>query len=251
MSVSEFKNITYAWMILSLVIFILLFKITAPYGRHTRKGWGPTISNTLGWMMMEAASPLAFAFFFLQGGEKSLVNWIFFGMWMGHYFNRSIIYPLRIPGKSKRMPLLICVSAIFFNVMNGFLNGCFLGTFKPDYDNSWLTDVRFLSGVALFITGFIINFNSDNILFHLRKNSAKGEYKIPSGGLFKWVSCPNYLGEIIEWSGWALAIWSLPGLSFALWTAANLLPRALKHHAWYRANFKDYPLTKAIIPGIL
>jgi len=83
--------------------------------------------------------------------------------------------------------------------------------------------------------------------------SALGEtgYKIPHGGLFERVSCPNYLGEIIEWSGWALATWCLPGLSFAVWTFANLAPRARAHHRWYRAKFPEYPEErKALIPGV-
>ena len=64
---------------------------------------------------------------------------------------------------------------------------------------------------------------------------------MPRGGFFRWVSCPNYLGEMLQWSGFALATWSLPGLSFALWTVANLLPRAVAHHRWYRREFADYP----------
>lgn len=135
--------------------------------------------------------------------------------------------------------------------MNGFLNGYFLGTFKPDYAVEWFYDWRFLTGVFLFAAGFIINFTSDNILFKLRKGGNKGEYKIPQGGFYKWISSPNYFGEIIEWSGWALMTWSLPGLSFALWTAANLIPRAKAHHRWYRSHFPDYPKErKAIIPYV-
>ena len=66
------------------------------------------------------------------------------------------------------------------------------------------------------------------------------------------MSCPNYLGEIIEWVGWAVATWSLAGLSFAVWTAANLIPRAWQHHRWYRAEFPDYPKErKAVIPFLL
>jgi len=251
MSVPDFKNLVYAWIILSLVIFIVLFKLTAPYGRHVRKGWGPSINNTLGWIIMEITSPVAFAFFYLQGCEKGVVNWIFFGLWMAHYFNRSIIFPLRLPDKSKQMPLIICLSAIFFNVMNGFFNGYYLGTFQSEYEQSWLLDWRFVLGILLFISGFIINFTSDNVLFNLRKGTARGEYKIPEGGLFNWISSPNYLGEIIEWFGWALATWSLAGLSFALWTAANLIPRAFSHHKWYKTQFSNYPSgRKSLIPGI-
>jgi hypothetical protein len=54
------------------------------------------------------------------------------------------------------------------------------------------------------------------------------------------------------WTGWAVATWSLAGLSFALFTAANLIPRAVSHHRWYRRTFADYPRRrKAVIPGLL
>jgi hypothetical protein len=66
------------------------------------------------------------------------------------------------------------------------------------------------------------------------------------------VSCPNYLGEIIEWSGWALATWSLAGAAFALYTIANLAPRAVAYHRWYRESFNDYPpARRALLPFIL
>ena len=59
-------------------------------------------------------------------------------------------------------------------------------------------------------------------------------------------------GEIIEWIGWAILTWSLSGFVFAIWTIANLVPRAFTHHKWYQENFSDYPKNrKAIIPGII
>lgn len=43
-----------------------------------------------------------------------------------------------------------------------------------------------------------------------------GGYKTPRGGLFEWVSCPNYfgVGETLEWLGWALMTWSRAGFGF-------------------------------------
>ncbi len=74
----------------------------------------------------------------------------------------------------------------------------------------------------------------------------------PHGGAFRWVSCPNYLGEIVEWIGWALATWSLAGTAFALYTMANLAPRAVAHHRWYRERFADYPpQRRALVPFVL
>jgi protein-S-isoprenylcysteine O-methyltransferase Ste14 len=69
--------------------------------------------------------------------------------------------------------------------------------------------------------------------------------------MYRYISCPNYFGEIVEWFGWAIATWSLSGLAFAIWTFANLAPRAHAHHKWYHKNFKEYPVErKALLPGI-
>ena len=70
--------------------------------------------------------------------------------------------------------------------------------------------------------------------------------------MYKYVSYPNYLGEIMEWTAFALMTWSLAGLSFAIWTIANLVPRAIAGHEWYNKTFEDYPKNrKAILPYLL
>ena len=74
---------------------------------------------------------------------------------------------------------------------------------------------------------------------------------MPHGGLYERVSCPNYLAELIEWLGWAVATRSGAGLAFFVYTFANLAPRARAHHAWYRRQFPDYPpQRKALLPWL-
>ena len=108
----------------------------------------------------------------------------------------------------------------------------------------------FYVGIIIFIVGVIINVKSDEILFNLRKNN--DGYKIPSSFMYKYISCPNYFGEIIEWIGFAVMVWSLPAFIFVFWTICNLVPRAVSHHKWYHSKFSDYPKSrKAIIPFIL
>ena len=69
--------------------------------------------------------------------------------------------------------------------------------------------------------------------------------------MYKWVSCPNYLGEMLIWFGWAIAAWSQVALAFALWTVANLAPRARSHHRWYQDKFENYPeKRRALVPGL-
>jgi hypothetical protein len=56
-------------------------------------------------------------------------------------------------------------------------------------------------------------------------------YKIPTGGLFTFVSAANYASEIIEWSGYALAAQgALAPLAFAVFVFCNLAPRGWQHH---------------------
>ena len=120
-----------------------------------------------------------------------------------------------------------------------------------DYPEDWFSDPRFMGGAALFTLGAILNVSSDYRLSSLRAKASGGAI-LPRGGAFDSVSCPNLAGEIVEWVGFALMSWSLPGLAFALWTAANLIPRALWRHRWYRENFPGYPQRRrALFPGLL
>jgi protein-S-isoprenylcysteine O-methyltransferase Ste14 len=246
---SVHQGLLMGWLALSVPICILLFFISAPYGRHFRGGWGLSVSSMTGWLLMELPAATVFPVCLLSGGWPGPVELVFLLLWQTHYVNRAIVYPLR-QRSNKRVSLVIVSFGVIFNVMNGYLNGRHLGVFSSGYDVSWLWDPRFVTGAVIFATGFVINVHSDEILLRMRRRKP-GEYSIPRGGMFEVVSCPNYLGEILEWTGWAIATWSLPGLAFALWTAANLIPRAHTNHAWYRKTYPDYPgRRKALIPFI-
>jgi len=201
---------------------------------------------------MEAPAVWWFTLVFVSGvSGRHPIAWVLWALWMLHYVNRSLVFPLRTRTKGKRIPVLIVLFALGFQLVNGYLNGMALGTFGTQYTASWVRQPNFWIGLAMFAVGWIINIGSDEILLKLRKPE-ETDYLIPQGGLFKWISCPNFLGEMILWSGWAVACWNLAALSFAVWTIANLLPRALAHHRWYRQTFADYPPDrKALLPGLL
>jgi steroid 5-alpha reductase family enzyme len=138
-----------------------------------------------------------------------------------------------------------------FNSINGLTNGWSLSAMEQLYStNAWALDPRLWTGVALFAAGFAIHAHSDRILRKLRRKG-NGEYAIPQEGLFRLVASPNYLGEIVEWSGWAVATWSLAGLAFAVFTVANLVPRAYGNHRWYRKTFPGYPQKRRVIVPFL
>jgi 3-oxo-5-alpha-steroid 4-dehydrogenase 1 len=247
-----FDIMVIAWIGIAILIFPVLLQITAPYGRHTKSSWGPMISNRLGWFIMELPALALFSFFVLTGKNLSqIIILIASALWITHYVNRTLIFPLRIRTGKKKMPFSIVAMAFFFNIVNGFLNGYWLGHLSLPYPASWLYDPRFVAGVILFITGFIINQYHDHLLIRLRKSSATS-YKMPHGGLFRYVSCPNFFGEVVEWGGFALLTWCLPTFSFFIWTFVNLIPRAIDHHRWYKITFTDYPPNrKAVIPFLV
>ncbi len=237
------------WFLLAAATFVVLFFVTAPYGRHARGGWGPSINARWGWIMMEAPAPVVFALCFLSGIDGwTMATFACLVMWEFHYVYRAFVYPFKRRSDAKRMPLLIAGIAFGFGLINTYLIGSQLYS-RPDYySDQWLGDPRFVVGLGLYMIGLLINRQSDRILRDLR-GSGDASYSIPAKGLFRWVSCPNYLGEIIQWIGWAIATWSLAGLAFAVWTVANLAPRARSHHLWYRQQFAEYPLQRrALIP---
>lgn len=247
-----FNIICLVWIAVAVITFPVLMKVPQPYGRHSKGNWGPLINNKAGWFLMELPAFAVFGYFLSLNAD--FYNRLVLAaalLWGLHYFHRVFIFPLQIRTSGKKIPVLIVILAICFNLVNGFLNGYWLSHFAPEYQPDFLLNIRLIAGIVLFIAGFSINKYHDQILIGLRSSSGSG-YKIPYGGLFKFVSCPNFFGEIISWAGFALVALNLPALSFLVWTTVNLTARALDHHKWYNKEFSDYPKErKAIIPFII
>ena len=238
----------FGWIAVAIFTFLYLLKQPAPYGRHSSTQWGPMMSNKWGWVIMESfVLVVLYGVLFYYNARLNLQAWVMIGLFTFHYMNRSFVFPFRLKTAGKKMPVIIALSAMLFNLVNGLLIGNYFAK-DADYPESWFLDIRFISGLFVFLSGMFINWQSDNILLSLRKPGETG-YKIPTGGFFKYVSCPNLFGEIIEWLGFALLTWSIPGLIFFVWTCANVIPRAIAHHHWYKNKFPDYPAArKAVIP---
>ena len=242
----------------ALAAMLLLGGITAPYGRYSRPGWGFMLPFRLAWCLQEATTLATTAWGLaradLSDSSAPIANpaaRVLLGCFVLHYFNRTVIFPLRVRG-GKGTPLAPFLMALGYCCVNGYLQSHALIA-THIYPSGWVQQPCFVCGVGLFLLGIGINYHSDSILRGLRKEGDVGGYKIPRGGMFEYVSGANYFGEILEWGGFALAAWSLPALSFALCTVLNLGPRALHHHAWYQEHFKGkYPSArKALIPFVL
>ena len=225
------------------MVFPILFFVTAPYGRHARPGWGPTIPAKLAWVVMEAPSFFLFATFWLLNPQWGTPVVIVLGLaFLVHYGQRTFVFATLMRDEKKRHSLLTVAMAIVFNVLNAVGNAATLAD-RP-------VDLAFGLGLGLFLGGMAINLHADHVLRTLRKPGETG-YHVPRGGLYAWVSSPNYLGEILEWVGFAIAAQTLAGWGFAVFTFANLAPRALSNHRWYRSQFPNYPAERrALIPYV-
>ncbi len=239
---------------LALVVFVALYHIDAGYGKFYSSKWGPSVGNKLGWFLME--TPVFVAMLLLWGFSErrgDVVRLSFLLVFELHYFQRSFIFPLLIKGKS-RMPLSIILMGVIFNTLNALMQGGWIFYVSPAemYPTEWLLDPRFIAGLLIFAAGMFINLQSDNIIRHLRKPGDTRHY-LPKGGMFRYVTSANYLGEFMEWAGFAVLTWSWSGAVFALWTFANLCPRAARIYERYKQEFGDELDTskvKRIIPFI-
>ena len=233
MNLHTFMHFCGAMAIVALFVFIALYFVKAGYGIFRTQSWGLAINNKLAWVLMEA--PVFFTMLYLWINSErrfSPVILIFFLLFQLHYFQRSFIFPFLLKGKSK-MPIAIMLMGVIFNILNGYMQGQWIFYLAPDdlYTLHWLVKPQFWIGVCLFILGMSINIYSDHIIRHLRKPGDTKHY-LPNKGLYRYVTSANYLGELIEWGGWAILTWSIPGLIFFWWTFANLVPRA--NAIWHR-----------------
>ena len=225
---------------LAIIVFFALQHITAGYGMMYNRRWGISLDNRAGWIIMEAPVFVAMAFLWaLSPRRAEAAPAVMASLFMFHYFQRSFVFPFLIRGKS-RMPLAIMTMGVLFNLVNAYMLGGWIFYVSPPgyYTADWLVSPLFILGTVVFMTGMAVNWHSDSIVRRLRKPGDTRHY-IPRGGMFRYVTSANYLGEFVEWVGFAILTWSVAGAVFALWTFANLAPRAASIHRRYISGFGD------------
>ncbi|XP_006635937.2 3-oxo-5-alpha-steroid 4-dehydrogenase 1 [Lepisosteus oculatus] len=243
---------SYLMIFMAAVTFLVLLFENVPYGRYATSKYGFPVNARFAWFVQELPALVVPVLLLLTASSARasyLPNQLLLAMYLLHYFQRSLIYPFLIRG-GKPTPFLSFVMAFLFCVYNGYLQGRYLSHFAK-YPADWIMHPCFIIGFLMWLLGVLINVHSDHILRNLRKPEETG-YKIPQGGLFEYVSGANFLGEIVEWAGFAVATCSLQSAAFAIFTSVVLSSRAVSHHGWYLQKFEDYPKSrKALVPFLL
>jgi 3-oxo-5-alpha-steroid 4-dehydrogenase 1 len=245
-----------AWFGLAITSFGILASgaLTASYGRHhSKSSIMPNVNGKLGWMCMELVSPATILLFFqtykLRGPSLSTGH-VLLGLWLIHYINRSVLTVVLSPGmKSSRLDIVL--SSVFFNLVNASWVGYDLALLNAE---TFTVSLKTMVGLVMFILGMAVNISSD---YHLqserrRKGGAGDQYILSEWGLYKYIVSPNYAGEVVEWTGYAIMLRRESVWSFVVWTICNLGPRARSNLAWYKEKFGDkVGNRKGMIPGVI
>lgn len=272
------STVLHVFLVLLVLMIPVVWFVPSPYGKFYNTSWGLPLNGRYGFMFQEVFSPLILTLSFapsyfswrFSGSDAwsailSDPNWWCYLLWLCHYIHRSLVFPLMMASMSPAAFANV-FSATVFNIINGYVNGrsLFFRAVLGDGTTS-LYSPQFVIGVVFFFCGMYINISADYSLARMRREKiavakSKDEkesssYFIPHGGLFEYVSCANYTGEILEWiSFWMAQSFTLAPFSFMAWTLSMLGTRALHHHHMYVHDLFPgvYPKDrKAVIPFLI
>ena len=257
-SPEAFQNALFVGFVTVVLTVSASIFVIAPYGKFSSSSFGVDLDPRFGWWLMEIMATVSFAVFYPLGPNYNRgPSMLFAGLYLLHYANRGWFFPLSlrvVSGSKTRFSLFVSVSGIFVTSLHGYLNAMYYSKFCTFLDWDWVCSPTCLFGLCLYQISFWSTIRSEYIMRHLRDANPQlnaPRYKIPSGFLFDYVTSPQYFTELTGFLGWAIMTWSPAGLFIFSISAANLVPRALASHKWYKEKFEDYPADrKALIPFI-
>jgi 3-oxo-5-alpha-steroid 4-dehydrogenase 1 len=237
------------------LVAVAAWFVPSAYGRFASPRFGVAVSPRLGWFLMELPSTLVFLAAYAAGVRRGeVVSVVLLAIWLVHYGYRGFYFPWAIRaarGDRATFSVAIIVAGWLSTSLHGYLNAAYITTVGGGYDRLWLMDPRFVFGVVVYYLGFVLTIRADATVRNLRTatevQSGTKVYRIPRGGLFEYVTNASYLGELVAWLGFAVMTWSPGGLFIFLLSLANLLPRAVATHRWYKKRFSDYPKERRIL----
>ena len=256
------------FLILDIPIFLSLLFIKAYYGKFfnsnsedsnciqklLRKIF-PVIPSRISWIIQECPCVFITIFFIIYYYENlNYKNILVISPFLIHYIHRTFIFSFVIHS-SKNNPLEITLMAFTFCFFNAIMINRSIFFLIKDYGDEFL--LNYIFGLAIFLLGIYINIHSDYSMIKQRNanQDENNKYIIPRGFMYELISCPNYFGELTEWLGFFILSNSFSGLVFFISTFANLFPRAIQYHQWYKNKFKEEFVTdkdliqrKAIVP---
>lgn len=222
-------------------------KFNIPYSKFNKGG---SINIRLAAFLVYFFPLLTYAAFYLQAGApRSPYHLALLAAFVLHFAKRCLesLFLHRF-SKNIGLPVLIVVSLAYTSV--AAQAGRIHNMETPEGAGYALASPLLIIGALIMGLGESANLYHHYLLAHLRKDGEKG-YRVPEGGLFRYVACPHYLAEIISWFGYALMSRQL-GLYGTLFVfTCYLAARSRRTSAWYKENVAGYPAgRRSLVPGL-
>ena len=167
------------------------------------------------------------------GSPRTLYHLVVFGAFLFHFLRR-IFEVSFVNSYSRPTPLRALV--IIASLYGGVAASC--AFFQVRTFGQPTSQPIFILGVLIFALGEVLNTYHHWLLARLRPLGVRS-YVVPRHGLFGWVACPHYLGEILSFVGYAMMSNLLPVWGNAVVVTAYLGSRANSTLIWYR---REMPL---------
>jgi hypothetical protein len=197
-----------------------------PYGKF-RAGGG--VNSRTGLALAYATPVLVYIAFWLEGGSpRTPYHLAVLGAFLFH-FGRRVFEICFVNSYSRPTPLRgLAIIALLYG---GVAASC--AFFQVRTVGQPTCTPVFILGVLIFAFGEMLNGYHHWLLARLRQPGER-IYVMPRRGLFGWVACPHYLGEILSFLGYATLSDLLPVWGNAVVVTAYLVSRANSTLNWYR-----------------
>ncbi|EAX97794.1 3-oxo-5-alpha-steroid 4-dehydrogenase family protein [Trichomonas vaginalis G3] len=244
-----FGQFCVANLIIAGIMMIYFAFFSMPYGKNYTRGRAylkVEVKDRIAFLLANIPGPIIYILLTVSWPRGEIFQ-IPSLLYIGFYIHRAIIYPFFRRPQSKPWPL---ESLIYFSVSN-FIEGSILARIHVFETKPYPIIVQILFAIV-FIALAVVTAYYDYQICQLRTHGDSG-YRIPQGTLFKYISGPNYLFELLTWTFYMLFVsFNLEGVSFGLWLLVNITGRAEASHSWYNSFFKTkYPQDRtAYIPFV-
>ncbi|KAJ7350968.1 hypothetical protein OS493_037502 [Desmophyllum pertusum] len=225
-------------------IFPLSYSKFAPDG---------VINARFGWTMCYGIPATVYiVLWYLSGMPQSTFHLVTLITYLGHFVKR-VLEALFLHKYSKKISILPATEIAMFYSLGSVVQHywCNLYTQGPLADKLSSNHIAFTVGIMLYITGELINLYHHVILANLRPAGTSSGYVIPQAGLFPYIVCPHYFGELIAWYGMAVAGQHLCVYLAWLSMLCYLSGRSHQTQVWYQKKIENFPKDRRnLFPGI-
>lgn len=243
-------EIDWRWTQVVTLIFLVLGPLTflnetrgakqMGYSKFARPDARKSVPSRVGMFIVYFPAALApAAALAFSGVTATGWHWLAMGLVTAHFAKRcaEVLFLHRYSGRMDLDAVVpICLQYTLQSVTLAWI-ACVENPLGPPGETF---PVALRVGMVLWGLGTSLNLYHHWLLSRLRKDGAGG-YHLPRGGLFGWVACPHYFGELVAWFGFALVFHHITALVFFSTMLLYLMGRSSATLSWYREKLTTTP----------